>query len=243
MLDLKNLKFYCHIGTGNYNPLTARKYTDLAILTSDHALGADVNNVFAQLTGVGRNTPQNKIWIAPFTLRRELGKAIGRETVHAKNGKKSYIMAKINALTDEGIITKLYEASQAGVKIDLIIRGACGLRAGVKGLSENIKVHSILGRFLEHSRVILFSNDGNNELYIGSADWMTRNMDGRVEVYLPVTDRTLKKRIIQETLKSDLRDNLGSWQLTKDHVYVRKKYDEKLMFSSQQHNIDKHCII
>ncbi len=237
-----SLKFYCHIGTGNYNPVTSEKYTDLAIMTSDQDLGSDINNVFTQLTGVGKNTLQRKIWSAPFSLREKLEASIERETRHAKEGKKSGITAKINALTDETIIDKLYEASQAGVKIDLIVRGACALRSGIKGLSDNIKVRSILGRFLEHSRVFLFSNDGKNEVYIGSADWMTRNMDGRVEVCFPVTDPSLKKRIIQETLKSDMRDNLGSWQLTQDHSYIRKKPGEKSIFSAQQYNIDKLCL-
>ena len=234
----KKLKFYGHLGTGNYNPKTARSYTDLGLLTCDQSLGEDINSVFSQLTGVGRNTSFQKLWIAPFGLNKEINNAIDNEIKIARGGGKSQIVAKINALTDENIIKKLYSASQAGVQIDLIVRGACGLRPGVSGLSENIRVRSIVGRFLEHSRVVMFSNKGKNDLFIGSADWMSRNLHRRVEVFLPVFDPKLKQRIIKETIEADLRETRNAWILGPDHTYSRVKSRGK-GFSAQTYNLKK----
>jgi polyphosphate kinase len=176
------------------------------------------------------------LWIAPFELQRELVKAIRNETQIAKQGGVGQIIAKMNALVDESIIEALYEASQAGVKIELIIRGACSLRPGVPGLSETIRVRSIVGRFLEHSRIFNFLNDGANDVYLSSADWMNRNLFRRIEIAFPVLDPQLKKRVLQEGLQPYLKDNQNSWELDSAGIYHRRKArTEQAEFSVQQH--------
>ena len=235
----KKLRYYCHLGTGNYNADTARRYTDLGLLTSNQELGKDINGVFSQLTGVGQNTLQKRLWVAPFNLKSLIIESIEKEIKIASKGRVAKIFAKINALTDEEIINKLYVASKAGVKIDLIIRGACGLRPGIEGLSENISVRSILGQFLEHSRVIMFFNNGKKDLYIGSADWMTRNLHQRVEVCFPITDAKLKTRIIDETINADIKDDSKAWKLKPNHTYERIQKKKEHFFSAQSYNLEK----
>lgn len=217
------LKLYAHLGTGNYHPTTTRFYTDFGLLTANQSLARDVNEVFINLTSLTRPKKLNHLWVAPFDLQKEIVKAIRNETRIAGEGRSAHIIAKMNALQDESVIDALYEASQAGVKIDLIVRGACVLRPGVAGLSENIRVRSIIGRFLEHSRVFLFRNDGANDIVLASADWMNRNLFRRIEVAFPVLDKALKKRVIDEGLKPYLKDNLNAWELDGEGRYHRKK--------------------
>ena len=217
------LKLYAHLGTGNYHPTTTKFYTDFGLLTANPALARDVNEVFINLTSLTKPKKLNHLWVAPFELARELLKAIRNETRIASEGRSAHIIAKMNTLQDESIIDALYEASQAGVKIDLIVRGACVLRPGVPGLSDNIKVRSIIGRFLEHSRVFCFRNDGANDVWLASADWMNRNLFRRIEVAFPVLDKQLKKRVIDEGLKPYLKDNQNAWELDSHGRYHRKK--------------------
>lgn len=229
------LKLYAHLGTGNYHPTTTRFYTDFGLMTAYQPLARDVNEVFINLTSLTRPKKLNHLWVAPFELQKELVKAIRNETRIASEGRAAQIVAKMNTLQDESIIEALYEASNAGVKIDLIVRGACVLRPGVPGLSANIRVRSIIGRFLEHSRIFLFRNDGANDVWLASADWMNRNLFRRVEVAFPVLDRHLKKRVIDEGLKPYLKDNLNAWELDADGVYQRKKpRPRQQAFSAQE---------
>jgi polyphosphate kinase len=230
------LKMYAHLGTGNYHPTTTKFYTDFGVLTANQALARDVNEVFINLTSLTRPKKLNHLWVAPFDLQKELVKAIRNETRIAAEGRAAQIIAKMNALQDQSIIDALYEASQAGVKIDLIVRGACVLRPRVPGLSDNIRVRSIVGRFLEHSRVFYFHNDGADEVYLASADWMNRNLFRRVEVAFPVLDPQLRKRVIEEGLKPYLKDNQNAWELDADGHYLRKKVTARqLPFSAQEH--------
>ena len=230
------LRFYAHMGTGNYHPTTTKFYTDFGLLTANSALAKDVNEVFISLTSLAKPRKLQHLWIAPFELQRELVKAIRNETRIAKEGGVGQITAKMNSLVDESIIEALYEASQAGVKIELIIRGACSLRPGVSGMSENIRVRSIVGRFLEHSRIFNFLNEGANDVYLSSADWMNRNLFRRIEIAFPVLDPQLKKRVLQEGLLPYLKDNLNSWELDSAGVYHRRKArTEQTEFSVQQH--------
>ena len=231
-----NLRFYAHMGTGNYHPTTTKFYTDFGLLTANAALAKDVNEVFISLTSLAKPRKLQHLWIAPFELQRELVKAIRNETRIAKEGGVGQITAKMNSLVDESIIEALYEASQAGVKIELIIRGACSLRPGVPGLSETIRVRSIVGRFLEHSRIFNFLNEGANDVYLSSADWMNRNLFRRIEIAFPVLDPQLKKRVLQEGLLPYLKDNQNSWELDSAGVYHRRKArTEQTEFSVQQH--------
>src|ERR1051325_4738450 len=202
------LQTYTHIATGNYNPTTARLYTDLGLLTSDSMIGDDATDLFNFLTGFSMQKEFSRLMVAPLSLRRRMMKLIKRETEHALAGRAAHIAVKINRLTDLPIIEALYEASQAGVKIDLIVRGACMIRPGEPGLSQTINVRSVVGRFLEHSRIFYFANGGDEELYIGSADWMARNLDRRVEGVTPVTDPQLKKYLKDTVLAAYLRDNV-----------------------------------
>jgi polyphosphate kinase len=230
------LRFYAHMGTGNYHPTTTKFYTDFGLLTANSALAKDVNEVFISLTSLAKPRKLQHLWIAPFELQRELVKAIRNETRIAKEGVVGQITAKMNSLVDESIIEALYEASQAGVKIELIIRGACSLRPGVSGMSENIRVRSIVGRFLEHSRIFNFLNEGANDVYLSSADWMNRNLFRRIEIAFPVLDPQLKKRVLQEGLLPYLKDNQNSWELDSAGVYHRRKArTEQTEFSVQQH--------
>jgi polyphosphate kinase len=216
------IRRYVHIGTGNYNSKTARLYTDLGLLSCRDALGADLTDLFNYLTGYSRQQSYRKLLIAPVNLRDRMVALIQRETDHCRAGRPSRIVAKMNALVDPQIIVALYEASQAGVQIDLIVRGICCLRPGVEGVSENIRVTSIVGRFLEHSRVFYFHNSGQEEVFIGSADWMPRNLDRRVEAVVPIEDEAIVKDL-QELLGIMLADNRQAWDLQPDGRYLQRR--------------------
>jgi len=229
------LRLYAHLGTGNYHPTTTKFYTDFGLLTANSAMAHDVNEVFINLTSLTRPKRLTHLWVAPFDLNKELIKAIQREAQIAREGRNAHIIAKMNALQDASIIQALYEASRAGVKIDLIVRGACVLRPGVEGLSENIRVQSIVGRFLEHSRIFCFHNEGEDDLYLASADWMNRNLFRRIEVAFPVLDKTLKERVMQEGLMPYLKDNRNSWELDADGNYHRRRpQSDQAGFSAQE---------
>jgi polyphosphate kinase len=218
----EGLKRYVHLSTGNYHPRTARLYTDFSLFTCHDEIGADVNEVFMQLTGLGRATRLRHLWQSPFTLHRQILRAIHGETAHAAAGRKAHIIAKMNALLEPEVIAALYEASKAGVEIDLIVRGVCALRPGIPEVSDRIRVRSIVGRFLEHSRVFYFHNDGAQDVYLASADWMDRNFFRRVEVCFPVLDAALKKRVIAEGLKPYLEDNTQAWEMDQHGRYERR---------------------
>lgn len=230
------LRYYAHLGTGNYHPATSRIYTDFGLLTSDQKMAQEVNEIFIHLTSLTRPKSLQELWLAPFSLHSELIKAIRNEAKIAQSGRKAQIIAKMNSLVEESMIRELYAASSAGVKIDLIVRGACALKPGVKGLSENIRVRSIIGRFLEHSRIYYFRNDLAHDVYLSSADWMGRNLFRRIEVAFPIRDKTLKKRILSEGLRPYMKDNANAWELHSDGHYQRRKSRSKqLAFSAQQH--------
>jgi len=212
---------YVHIGTGNYNPKTARIYTDLGLLSCREDLGADLTDLFNYLTGYSRQRSYRKLLVAPVNLRDRFSTLIRREMEHCRNGYSGRIVAKMNALVDPQMIATLYEASQAGVQIDLIVRGMCCLRPGVEGLSDNIRVISIVGRYLEHSRIYYFHNQGQEEVYIGSADWMTRNLDRRVEAIVSIEDPEIVKDL-QEILGVMLADNRQAWDLQPDGQYIQR---------------------
>ncbi|MCR4302761.1 MAG: polyphosphate kinase 1 [Gallionella sp.] len=207
------LRRYVHLGTGNYHPRTARFYTDFGLFTCNEEVCADVNEVFSQLTSLGKARKLNHLWQSPFSLHSEILRAIQNETRLAISGKRAHIIAKMNALLEPETINALYEASMAGVKVDLIVRGVCALRPGVEGLSENIRVRSVIGRFLEHTRIFYFRNDLKHDTYLASADWMDRNFFRRIEVCFPVLDKKLKKRVIDEGLKVYLQDNTQAWNM------------------------------
>ncbi|OOY35440.1 RNA degradosome polyphosphate kinase [Solemya velum gill symbiont] len=219
----RRLKRFVHLGTGNYHAGTAKAYTDYGMLSDDSALGSDVHRLFLQLTGLGKSLNLKKMLSAPFTLHSSMVKFIRHEAEHARAGRKALIRAKMNSLIEPKIIEELYKASQAGVKIELIVRGVCGIRPGIKGVSENIHVRSIMGRFLEHTRVFYFYNDGEENLYCASADWMGRNFFKRIESCFPVEQYALKRRIIKETFTTHLRDNCQSWVLKSNGTYKRVK--------------------
>jgi polyphosphate kinase len=230
------LQTYVHISTGNYNPTTSKLYTDLGLLTADPEIGDDVTDLFNFMTGFSRQREYTRLLVAPVNLRQRMLALIEREITHAKEGKPARIAAKINRLTDLEIIDALYRASQAGVKIDLIVRGSCMLRPGVAGLSETVHVRSIVGRFLEHSRIFYFANGGEDDVYIGSADWMTRNLDRRVEVVTPVMNADLKRYLKDVILLSYLRDNVKARVLTADGSYERVQVGpDEPQFNSQLH--------
>jgi polyphosphate kinase len=213
------LRRYVHIATGNYNPTSSCTYTDLGLFTADHDIAADASEFFNYLTGYSRQVEYRRLLVSPVNLREKLTQLIRRETENAKDGKPARIVAKLNRLADATVIDSLYEASNAGVQIDLIVRGICMLRPGVPGLSENIRVRSIVGRFLEHSRVFCFLNDGDEEIYMGSADWMFRNLSRRVEVVCPISDPKLKKYLKDEVLSVYLRDSVNARELAPDGSY------------------------
>jgi len=219
----KVLRRYVHLATGNYHPRTARLYTDFGLLTSNEELCADVAEVLKQLTGLGRAGKMKHIWQSPFTLHKRVLAAIQNEARLAREGQPARIIAKMNALLDPQVIDELYSASQAGVKVDLIVRGVCALRPGIAGLSENIRVRSIVGRFLEHSRVFYFHNGGAEDVYLASADWMERNFFRRIELCFPVLDPALKRRVIREGLQPYLDDNGQAWAMDADGAYARVK--------------------
>ncbi len=228
------LKRYVHLGTGNYHPGTARVYTDFGLLTCHEEICADVSEVFLQLTGLGKASKLKHLWQSPFSLHDRILNSIQQEIKHAKAGKPAAIIAKMNALLEPAVIQALYAASAAGVKISLIVRGACALRPGVAGLSENIHVRSIVGRFLEHTRIFYFLNGKQHNVYLASADWMSRNFFRRVEICFPVLDPRLKKRVILEGLKPYLRDNVQAWEMNGEGHYKRKSARKNNRFSAQE---------
>ena len=217
------LRRYVHLGTGNYHPRTARLYEDFGLFTSHDDICADVHEVFRRLTGLGQRGALRQLVQSPFTLHEMLLTSIRREAANARAGRKARIAVKVNALLEPTVIEALYEASGAGVRIDLIVRGVCALRPGVPGLSENVRVRSIVGRFLEHSRVFFFLNGGKKDVWLSSADWMDRNLFRRVEVAFPVRDRKLKERVIEEAIEVHLRDNVNAWLMDADGGYAKRK--------------------
>ncbi|MDZ4097505.1 MAG: polyphosphate kinase, partial [Methylophilaceae bacterium] len=229
------LRRYVHLATGNYHQRTARLYTDFGLLTCHDEICEDVNDVFAQLTGLGKATKLKHLWQSPFTLHSRLIKAINNEAELAKAGKKARIIAKMNALLDADVIRALYDASAAGVKIDLIVRGVCALKPGIPGVSENITVRSIVGRFLEHTRIFYFYNNNEENVYLASADWMYRNFFRRIEVCFPLLDPKIKKRIIKEGLEPYLKDNLNAWEMLQDSNYKQRSARRGYEFSAQQY--------
>jgi polyphosphate kinase len=212
---------YAHIGTGNYNATTARIYTDLSLFTANREVTRAVHDVFSFLTAYAENQSYDPLLVAPLDLAEKCIGLIEREAEHARRGEPARIIAKMNALLDKTIIQALYRASQAGVQIDLIVRGICAVRPGVRGVSENIRVRSIVARFLEHSRIYYFANAGEEEIYIGSADWMPRNLYERLEVLVPVQDEMLRQRVRHEILDAYLVDNRKARILLKDETYIR----------------------
>ena len=213
------LRRYAHLATGNYHPRTARQYTDFGLLTAREEICSDVNEVFKQLTGLGRSSRMKHLWLSPFTLHKRVVAAVRNEVRLAKEGKPARIMAKMNALLEPELIEELYAASQAGVQIDLLVRGVCALRSGVAGLSENIRVRSVVGRFLEHARLFYFHNEGAEDVYLSSADWMDRNFFRRIELAFPVLDPALKQRVIREGLQAYLDDTSQAWTMNAEGGY------------------------
>jgi polyphosphate kinase len=213
------LRRYVHLSTGNYHARTTKLYTDFGLLTSNEQIGTDVNDIFTQLTGLGKASKLQHLWQSPFNLHKQVLRAINAEIAHAKAGREARIVAKMNALLEPQVIGALYDASKAGVQIDLIVRGVCALRPGIPEVSENIRVRSVVGRFLEHTRVFYFHNAGADDVYLSSADWMPRNFFRRVEVCFPVFDQKLKKRVLAEGLTACLEDNALSWEMTGDGSY------------------------
>ncbi len=230
----RKLRRYVHLGTGNYHAGTARGYTDLALITADADIGSDVHQIFQQLSSMAPAVKLRRLLQSPFTLHAGLLDRIERESRHARNGKSACIIAKMNALNEPQVVRALYAASQAGVQIDLIVRGACTLRPGVPGVSDNIRVRSIVGRFLEHSRVYWFDNNGDSELFCASADWLERNLLRRVETCFPLLDSELSSRAKAESLDNYLADNLDAWALQPDGRYVRLAPEEDVMPHSAQ---------
>ncbi|MDQ1523894.1 MAG: polyphosphate kinase, partial [Pyrinomonadaceae bacterium] len=232
-----SMRRYVHIATGNYNPDTARAYTDLGFFTANEEIGADASELFNYLTGYSRQKEYRQLMVAPVNMRERMLALIAREGEHAREGRPARMVIKINRLADIEIIRALYDASQAGVKIDLIVRGVCMLRPGVEGLSETITVRSVVGRFLEHSRVFYFANGGEEEFYTGSSDWMPRNLNRRVEVVAPVHDASLRRHLKDVILAAYLRDNVKARRLLPDGSYERirpaegeEKFDSQLHF-------------
>jgi polyphosphate kinase len=216
------IRRYCHIGTGNYHPKTARLYEDYGMLTADPEVGADVTDLFNVLTGYSRQTAYRRLLVAPHGVRSGIIERIEREVEHTRAGGQGLVQIKVNSLVDEGVTDALYRASQAGVQVDLIIRGMCTLRPGVPGLSDNIRVRSILGRFLEHSRVFRFGNNGSTEFWIGSADLMHRNLDRRVEALVQVTDPEARTEL-DRVLALSMSDETESFELHPDGTWTRRR--------------------
>ena len=220
--EKEHIRRYVHIGTGNYNPKTAKIYTDLGLLSCRQELGADLTDLFNFLTGYSRQKSYRKLLVAPVSLRDRMIETIDREAENCRKGKTGRIVAKMNSLVDQQVIQTLYKASQAGVEIDLIVRGICCLRPGIPDFSDKIRVISIIGRFLEHSRIFYFHNNGEEEIYIGSADWMTRNLSRRVEAVTPIESPEIF-RDLQEILGVMLADNRKCWELQSDGTYIQRK--------------------
>ena len=217
------IRRYAHLGTGNYNSVTTKQYTDLGYFTADDDIGADANLVFNHLTGGGQATEYRKLLVAPVNLRQGIAARIEREIEHAEAGREAHLIFKMNSLVDKPMIRKLYRASQAGVKVELIVRGMCCLRPGIPGVSENITEQSIVGRFLEHSRVYWFRNGGDEEVFLGSADLMPRNLNRRVEILFPVLDTGIRRRIRDEILPTYLADNMKTWVLAADGSWTQRR--------------------
>ncbi|MEO6710249.1 MAG: polyphosphate kinase 1, partial [Planctomycetota bacterium] len=235
------MRRYVHLGTGNYHMRTSKAYTDISLFSADLDMGADVHKLFMQLTGLGRVGRLKKLIQAPFSLQKSLIKWIDREASNAREGKPARIMAKMNALAEPKVIQALYRASQAGVSIDLVVRGLCCLRPGVPGVSDNIRVRSIVGRLLEHSRVYCFHADGQQLVYCSSADWMQRNFFRRVETCFPIEDARAKERVVSEALEAYLHDNTQSWSLSSDGRYRRVKPGREKPRSAQVDLLEKLC--
>jgi polyphosphate kinase len=229
------LRRYVHLSTGNYNAVTAGIYTDIGLLTCDEELGADATDLFNTLTGYSTQTYYRSLIVAPVTMRDRLEALIEREIAHKLAGRPSRLLFKMNALVDERLIRSLYRASQVGVEIDLLVRGICCLRPGVPGLSATIRVASVVGRFLEHSRIYYFENGGNAEIYLGSADLMPRNLDRRVETLFPVKDARIRSYIWNSVLEAELHNNQRARELNSDGTYVRRQpaEDEPAVCSQQ----------
>jgi polyphosphate kinase len=238
-----SLRRYVHVASGNYNPTTSCTYTDLGLFTVDEAIGRDATELFNYLTGCSRQMEYRKLLVAPVNLREKINALFDREIEHQRAGRQAHIIAKFNRLADTQIIDKLYEVSRAGVRVDLIVRGICMLRPGIPGLSESITVRSVVGRFLEHSRIFYFANGGNDELYVGSADLMSRNLKHRIEVVAPVTDQDSKTYLKDVVLGAYLRDNVKARELQPDGTYSRIPSDAGADFLSQTYFIGRSSIL
>jgi polyphosphate kinase len=236
--EKKKLRHYVHLGTGNYHAGTAKLYTDISLLTADKKLCEDAQRLFLQLTGMGKAYDLHDILQAPFTLQKQLCVLIDREIENHKQGKPAYIKARMNSLTEAKMIQKLYQASQAGVSVDLIVRGVCCLRPGITHVSENIRVRSIVGRFLEHSRVFCFANGGEEKVFASSADWMDRNLYHRVETCFPIKDPHLAERLRYECIDLYLNDNTQSWELASDGRYIKIRALDEPEFRVQKYLLD-----
>ncbi len=232
------LRRYAHLSTGNYHTGTSRLYTDISLITAEPQIGEDIHNIFQQLSGLGQVAPLKRLLQAPFTLHEEILRRIERESEHARAGRPARIVAKMNALTEASVVRALYRASMAGVEVDLIVRGACTLKPGIENISERIRVRSIVGRFLEHSRVYWFANGGDAELFCSSADWMERNLMHRIEVAFPILDAGLAQRVQEESLDNYLRDNTQAWLMGADGRYVRSTPGDDPPHSAQKQLLD-----
>ncbi|MCB0029921.1 MAG: polyphosphate kinase, partial [Anaerolineales bacterium] len=240
--EREGIRRYVHVATGNYNANTARLYTDIGLMSADEDLGADATELFNYLTGYSKQEEYRKFLVAPVNMRQKLMDLIERETAHGKDG---YIAIKGNSLVDAPMIRALYKAAKAGVRIDLIIRGICCLRPGLPGLSETIHVRSVVGRFLEHSRIYYFHNQGSCDVYVGSADPMPRNLNRRVEVLFPIEDKALKREIVDVILATYLRDNQQAHVLQADGSYRPLRHElgtNDESFSSQDDFIEEHRV-
>ena len=226
------IRRYVHLATGNYNDSTAKLYTDCGIFTCDERFGEDATAVFNMLSGYSEPKRWNRLIVAPIWMKDRFVKMIERETEHAKKGEEAHIAAKMNSLCDPEIIAALYYASSCGVRIDLLIRGICCLKVGIPGISENIHVRSIVGNFLEHSRIFYFRNGGSDEIYMGSADWMPRNLDRRVEIVFPVEDERIKEEIMH-VLDLEFRDNVKAHILQPSGLYEKQDKRGKTLINSQ----------
>ena len=233
--EMDKIKRYVHLGTGNYHATNAKIYTDYGLLTSDADICEDVHKIFQELTGMGKTIKLEKLFHAPFTLHSQLIELIQQEIKNSKAGKKAQIIIKVNALTEPQLIHELYKASQAGVQIDLIVRSICCLRPQVAGLSDNIRVRSIVGRYLEHTRVYYFYNNGESKLYCASADWMGRNLFSRIETCFPIEDKKIRKQILEDGLNNYLKDNRRAWELQADGTWIQcQPSNGKAVYIAQQ---------
>jgi polyphosphate kinase len=219
----EGIRRYIHMATGNYNTVTVQTYTDLGLFTCDDAIGADATDLFNYLTGYSAKTDYRKLLVAPINLRARLAELVQREIAHQQAGERGHLIFKLNSLVDRDMIKQLYRASQAGVQVDLLVRGICGLRPGMPGISDHIRVVSVVGRFLEHSRIFYFRNGGQEEVYLGSADLMPRNLDRRVEILFPVSLPRHVRHLRDDVLGAYLADNFKARELRPDGTYVRVK--------------------